>query len=195
MVGRIETHINGLMRKFRARLKFHSKRGLLKLKYKIDHDFARSFEVLNERTLSHVTNNFYQLTALFRDMIAMYNTSAANSTDVDRFREAWYVGTLRDLQKRRHLASRALANITQVHIAFYNGTSIVPFEASPGRRYDPAYVWVDYLKMSREAKYYSRLQTYTSRFIASVDTMLQVRKHWQLYLCVIFNAFLILVHH
>ena len=176
MVGRIETYINGLMRMFRQRLKFHSQRGLLKLKYTVDHDFARGFAVMNERTFSHVTNNFYQLTALFRDMVAMYNTSAANGSDIDRLREAWYVGTWRDLRKRHHLASRALTNLTQVHSAFCNGTRIVPFRNSPERRYDAAYVWVDYLKSPKEAKYYRKLRTYTSSFVANVEKLLQVRK-------------------
>ena len=177
IVGRIETHISRLTVQLRSRLKFHSKRGLLKLKYAVDHDFVRGFEVMNERTFSHVTDNFYQLTSLFRDMLTAYNTSV-NGTDTDGvrlvgLREAWYVGTLRDLWKIRHLASRALANFTQVHAAFCNGTNIVNFRKSPERRYDSTYTWLEYLTESREQKYYGRLHRYTSRFVTNVDTLLQ----------------------
>ena len=177
IVGRIETHIGRLTDRLRPRLKFHSKRGLLKLKYAVDHDFVRGFRVMNERTFSHVTSNFYQLTSLFRDMLAAYNASV-NGSDTDGvrpdgLREAWYVGTLRDLWKRRHLASRALTNFTQVHAAFCNGTSIVNFWKSPERRYDSTYIWLEYLTERREQKYYGKLHRYTSRFITNVDTLLQ----------------------
>ena len=164
-----------MMKNISPRLQFHYKRGLLKLQYTVDHDFVRGFEVLDERTFSHVTSNFYQLTALFRDMVNVYNgtLNRADGPSLKRLREAWYVGTLRDLRKRRHLASRALANITQVHDAFSKGHSIIPFKASPGRRYDATYVCMDFLAYSEESKYYRKLRGFTTKFIVNVDMLLQ----------------------
>ena len=164
-----------MMEKLRPRLRFHYKRGLLKLQYTVDHDFVRGFEVMDERTFSHVTSNFYQLTALFRDMVNVYNGTSNNADgpSLKRLREAWYVGTLRDLRKRRHLASRALANITQVHDAFSKGRSIISFKASPGRRYDATYVWMDFLDSRNESNYFRKLRSYTTKFIVNVDMLLQ----------------------
>ncbi len=131
MVTTIIDDVKEIEKEMNVRIQFHKRWGLEKVKFTIEYDFQRGFEVINERTFEHVTANYLQLVEYIERVIQL---AASSPPDAAGYREALYLIVDQQLFDKLTLCERALDNITEVHEAFLNGKRILTYKASPNRR-------------------------------------------------------------
>ncbi|ELT93614.1 hypothetical protein CAPTEDRAFT_211309 [Capitella teleta] len=146
------------------RMAFHLAWGLEKVEFTVANDFVRLWDVLDERTLAHVTTGFYQETTLFR---ASLNESM-HEARTESQREFIYEANKRNLLTRNMLIRRALVNITLINVAFTTGTPDFCFKKSPHRRYD--HDWIPHDILSYEEK----RNTYYNSFVEYMNLLLHM---------------------
>lgn len=161
---------NVLINDLQQRIWFHLFWGLQKVEVTIDNDFSRLWEVLDERTLRHVTTGFYQTSALFRDMVQ----KSLENINLEE-RSFWYGSTKRDLLMRANLVERALDNLTVIHEAYTKGIPDFVFRKSPKRHYDRK--WIPYElfeNLEGEEKKYNKWVGYLHVIRDQVMKMLRI---------------------
>ena len=159
MMGKLESEVEflrkeawAIMEDINPRLWFHHHTGVNKTQYIAEHDFARGWDVMDERAIMHTTTGYRQMMEAFTDMVDI----SLSSEDAS-LRQFYYLDTKRDLQARLSLASRAFDNMTEIHEGFYNGIPILTYEASPDRRYDMSYISVELLRFHPSESEYAEL--------------------------------------
>lgn len=155
----------------RKRVNFHYDRGITNVKYVIEHDFIRGWQILEERTFGHVATGFWENIASFDRVISFLKREWKNK-DVDYRIMGWY-GVDDQLSVRQKRAMRAQVNLTEVDEAYRTGKPLLKFLTTIDRRYDLLYIPKHLLTHEAESQltYYTKANESLIDFIVSIDRL------------------------
>ncbi|CAH1802002.1 unnamed protein product [Owenia fusiformis] len=156
-IHRLSMELSDLYFEMSRRIWFHYNRGLVKLLSTMDRNFVRAWEVLNERSLSHITTGFYAFIDSFSAAVSHLMEIPLNNTNC---RETLQMIVQREITIKQVLAERGYDNMTRIHNVFGNADPWFVYENSPDRRYDRVYISKDMFKYSEtgEQKEYSEIR-------------------------------------
>ncbi len=151
---------------------FHLDVALDSVKYIIHHDFIRGYDVMDERTLIHVTTGFYQLQQAFSNML----DTVTSNTSTYSTKDAVYLIIIKDLDYKANLAMRAYDNFTEIFEAYTNGTPILTYRKSYDRRYDMDFVSLELLSAVQKDHegYHTLLMSELDKYLTSLDILKQL---------------------
>ena len=142
-LGHLKERLDSEIRDISPRVWFHYERGLVNVKYIVDHDFIRGFDIIAERALDHATNGMFEIQSSFDRMNTMATTTPAQSKES---RHIVYLIMDNNLAGKTYLAHRALVNMTEVYNAYLTGKPLLKFRKTPHRRYDLTYISLELLR-------------------------------------------------
>ncbi|XP_013414060.1 uncharacterized protein LOC106176287 [Lingula anatina] len=151
---------------------------LHKLWYSIHNGFVRGWEVMEERTFSHVTSGYQETLGAFEDS-AIRSTTATPEQEKCCLRTVLFEIIDMDLLKKQYLALRALDNITAVHASYTNGTPIVNYIVTmPDERYDDTFNNPEMLQYHPyKQEYLMYLSSATQSYIDSIIALRNLSKN------------------
>ncbi|CAH1801999.1 unnamed protein product [Owenia fusiformis] len=161
------------MSEMSKRIWFHYNRGLVPLLSTVDRNFVRAWDVLKERTISHMTTGFYAFIDSFSDVLRQLMEIPLNNTNS---RENLKMIVQREINIRKLLARRGYDNMTRIHNVFGHADPWFVFENSPDRRYDREYISKDIFKHSErdELDCYTSLRTHLEIYMDCLDNFTDI---------------------
>ena len=160
---------SGIKKYMFPRVFFHWDRGLDEVKYFIEHNFIRGYDVMKERTLGHVATGYHEFFTAFEKLIN--DTLTSNIGDVV-FRDALLAIIDRDLYTRSDLILRALSNMSKLHNAYANAEPLLRFRSTIDRRYDHTYLDKEMVTSNKDEKtYYKKWDSYTRQLLEQLHLM------------------------
>ena len=153
----------------RRRIDFHSDRGLGAVKYIVEHDFLRGWEVFEERAINHLTNGFFEKSDMVDNIIKQMNSS-----DLDEgSRHVLYLIIEKDLHAMEKQAERALEFIIETQNAYMNGEPLLTYRYTLDRRYDMNYIPDSLLRFDpkEQTRHFYELTNNTNEFIDSIKEL------------------------
>ena len=157
-----------------CRTRFHLKNGLEHVEYIMKHDFVRGWQVMEERVLSFVATNYFDVTTSYRRLLSDLNESFTLD-QIEQRRAVWMV-LKNKLSTRSVLAKMAVDNITEVHQGYMNGTPILTYKLTADRRYDMSYIAMSLLRpgQERQQEYFDVIMKELNNFIDALDDMVVI---------------------
>ena len=155
----------------KQRIKFHSKWGLEKVKYTIEHDYIRGWTIVEERTFNHVATGFWEVVSSFDRVIEELKSTFASAT-LEQRQLLWYNVDDR-MYNRLTMAERALTNFTEVNDAYLTGAPLLAFKASMDRRYDKTYLPIHLLnlKTKKQTEHFEECKRQLVKYISAIREM------------------------
>ncbi|XP_013405367.1 uncharacterized protein LOC106170158 [Lingula anatina] len=171
----VKSSISTMTEELKPRIAFHSNWGLESSVFTYHNDFIRGWNVMDERTFSHVTTGFFQTPDLFKHMMDCARSSDHNDTC---FRPAVFHIVDMNLLTKLSLANRARANLTKVYEAYINGTPLLTFLRTPERHYDMTYVSLYLLHhdLKNTREHFEYIMRYLGLYIQSLHNLRLVAK-------------------
>ena len=171
-LGVLSTILNVEFQMLGRRIDFHDDRGMRAVKFIIEHDFLRGWEVMEERAINHMTTGFYETSDAVDNIIRRMNSSDLEDAE----RRVLYLMIEQDLQAMQKQAERALANITQTYNAYKTGEPLLTYKLTYNRRYDMNYIPKSLLsyKFHKQTDHYYELTNDTHEFIDSIVELRRV---------------------
>jgi hypothetical protein len=162
-----QEYVQDLVDELEPRIWFHLKWGLEKVEFTIANDFTRLWDVLDERTLAHVTTGFYQDTALFRTSMndSVYSESQNQRETIHEINKVMW-------QRRKLLLQRAINNITLINAAYTTGTPDFVYKKSYERMFDKE--WIPYDILTHEStrnEYFEKFERYIDLLVHRIDVL------------------------
>ncbi|CAH1802000.1 unnamed protein product [Owenia fusiformis] len=169
----LSTELSASLSELSRRIWFHYNRGLTRLLTTMDRDFVRAWEVLNERSLSHITTGFYAFIDSFSAAVSHLLEIPLNNTNC---RETLQMIVQREISIKQVLAKRGYDNMTKIHNVFGNADPWFVYENSPDRRYDREYISKDIFKHSEEGELniYTILRTQLEIYMDCLDNFTDI---------------------
>ena len=130
----------------RRRMHFHMDRGITSVKYIIEHDFIRGWDVMAERTLESATQGFMETVTSINDLAHRALTPDNNTRHI----LYWIAET--ELSRKLNQARRAQDNVTTAMDAYRTGKPILTYRTTIDRRYDLTYVPLELLQHSAKSR-------------------------------------------
>ncbi|ELU18124.1 hypothetical protein CAPTEDRAFT_206790 [Capitella teleta] len=144
-LGHARDGVHQLINQTKSRMAFHRSWGLEKVTYIMKYDFARGYEIREERYFDYVCANFY---SIYEDARRLFDIILAEDDDVVR-KSTWTVQR-NQLEGRLWLAEVSKMNLLDVNESYYTGDPLLTYRASIDRRYDMSWVSLDYLSVTHD---------------------------------------------
>ena len=159
--------LQGLAEDIRPRITFHQTRALKGVKYITQHNFIKGWEVMNERTLDHVTTEFYETVSAFDRTIAQLQQTPEEEVTIRRI--IFYMMD-RDLSSRLEIAIRAVDNLTKAYYAYLNAEPLLEYVLTPDGRYDLSLIPGEVLAHNtrKQREYYNKMSEHLTGYIDSI---------------------------
>ena len=164
------TFCSNLTSEMTPRTDFHLRTSLDGVKYVVHNNFVRGWEVIDERTMQHVTTDFYEIINAYDRTLSQLRTLSDSDPDT---RKILFLMMDKDLSAKLELAIRSIDNITSAYYNFLNASPMFSYQYTPGRRYDRALVPVDLLQnLTTEHKaYYENISTHLTGYMDCILTL------------------------
>lgn len=168
----VTDYLDAFMEDVNLRAFFHLDRGLQNVKYILEHDFVRGWEIVEERTLRYVAENFYGVIESSHRLIQDVNSTFGMDQLAQRV-AVWMI-LKNGLSGRRQMAERAIDNITEVHNSYKIGRPLLLFKLTYQRQYDKSYIAVDLLQAEskRQDEYFNGMIQHLHDFIEAIDDLI-----------------------
>ena len=123
-----------------------------------------------ERTFSLVMSSYQEVAGYLENLFEQSNNLPPDRASL---REALYVSAQKEIDMKKILCARALANISQVRDASENVVSIVRFKMSPGKHYDLTWISRDVVQASTytERDLFGMFERRTNEFLEAVEAI------------------------
>ncbi len=161
------TFCNNVTSRMNPRINFHMKRALDGVKDVVHNNFVRGWEVIVERTVHHLTTEFYEsINACDRTIKHLQTLSSDEITA----RKIAYLILEKDMSDKLELAIRSIDNITTAYYCYLEGKSIVDYGYRADNIYDKALIPVSLLfnLTSRHKEYYENISTHLTGYVDSI---------------------------
>lgn len=148
---------------------FHLDRGINEVKYNIEHDFIRGWDVYKERAFDYVAANYFEVPASVKRTLDTYSNALVPNTS--EHRGLLYAPVQNMLDGRLEVVIRAEEYMLKVRDAYRNGVPLIEFYQTIGRRYDLSYISLDIItaNIKEEELNYNEIITGTTLFKESVQ--------------------------
>ncbi|ELT94811.1 hypothetical protein CAPTEDRAFT_212993 [Capitella teleta] len=128
--------MNFMFSKIIMRTEFHSKQGFRQVKYAVDQDFIRGFDIRKERYFNYVANNYFEIGDGLRRMIISLN----NTLDDSYLKMAAWLPLDNQLAGRSMIIGLANQGVVETDYAYRTATPLLNYKATVDRRYDMSFI-------------------------------------------------------
>jgi acid-sensing ion channel 2 len=157
------------------RVNFHLTKALSGVTHIVKQNFIRGWQVIDERTLHHVTTQFYETINVFdRTVTKLRQISSDDSTT----RRVLYLMTEEDMSSKLELAIRSVDNLTKAYYAYLDAQPLMHFPYTPDERYDTQLVPAQILAHNtiQQREYYNNMTEHLTGYIDSILSLKSILK-------------------
>lgn len=169
--------LESLVEDMQPRISFHQTRALKGVKYITQHNFIKGWEVMNDRTLDHVTTEFYETVSAFDRTVAQLQQTSEDDVTIQKI---IFFMMDRDLSSRLEIAIRAVDNLTKAYYAYLNAEPLLEYVLTPNGRYDLSLIPGDILAHNtrKQREYYNKMSEHLTGYIDSILGLQYVLKEY-----------------
>ena len=149
------------------RINFHQLVALAGVKYVIHNNFVRGWEMIEERTVRHVTTEFYETINAYDRTIQQLKEP---SKDDMLPRKVVYIMMDQELSSRLELAIRAIDNTTTAYMRFLEAEPILNYGFTEAKLYELSLVPVTLLSnlTTQHKAYYENMSLHLTGYMNSI---------------------------